>query len=111
MSAFEEIELSAAVRAVREELALATQQGSGSAVRFEVGPIQMEFAVEFRREAGAKGGVKAWVFSSDLEAKAARATTHRISFTLTPKDAATGRDLEIGDTDPGGTAHFGGGDN
>ena len=108
MSDFAEIELSAAVRAVREQLAQAALDGTGSAVRFEVGPIQMEFAVEIRREAGVKGGVKAWVLSAEAEASASRGTTHRVSFTLTPKDAATGGDLEIGDSDEGGTSRFGG---
>jgi hypothetical protein len=107
MSDFEEIELSAAVRAVREQLAQAALDGTGSAVRFEVGPIQMEFAVEIRREAGVKGGVKAWVLSADAEARASRGTTHRVSFTLTPKDAATGRPLEVGEKESGGTSHFG----
>jgi hypothetical protein len=108
MSDFEEIELSAAVRAVREQLAQAALEGAGSAVRFEVGPIQMEFAVEITREAGASGGVKAWVLSADAETKASRGTTHRVSFTLTPKNAATGHELEIGNTDPGSTSLFGG---
>ena len=106
MSDFEEIELSAAVRAVREQLAQAALDGTGSAVRFEVGPIQMEFAVEIRREAGVRGGVKAWVLSADAEAKASRGTTHRVSFTLTPKDAATGHPLEVGEQESGRTSRF-----
>ena len=107
MSDFSEIELSTAVRAIREQLVRAALDGAGSPIRFEVGPIQMDFAVELRREAGAKGGVKAWVLSADAEAKAARGSTHRVSFTLTPKDAATGGDLEIGDGADGGTSRFG----
>ena len=106
MSDFEEIELSAAVRAVREQLVLAAAEGAGSSIRFEVGPIQMEFAVEIRREAGVKGGVKAWVLSADAEAKAARGNTHRVSFTLTPKDAGTGQPLEVGEETRGGTSRF-----
>ncbi|MFC1418297.1 trypco2 family protein [Streptacidiphilus cavernicola] len=107
MSDFEEIELSAAVRAVRDQLTQAAMEGAGSAVRFEVGPIQMEFAVEIRREAGASGGVRAWVLSAEAEAKASRGSTHRVSFTLTPKDAATGGGLEIGDRADAGTTRFG----
>ena len=107
MTDFEEIELSAAVRAVRDQLALAAQEGAGAAVRFEVGPIQMDFAVELRREAGVKGGVKAWVLSADAEARASRATTHRVSFTLTPKDAASGGPLEVGGEREAGTGRFG----
>jgi hypothetical protein len=107
MSGFEEIELSAAVRAIREQLTLAAQEGENSPIRFGVGPIQMEFAVELRREAGAKGGVKAWVVSADAEAKRSQGTTHRVSFTLTPTDAATGRDIEIGDHRPAGVSRLG----
>ena len=107
MSDFSEIELSAAVRAVREQLVRAALDGAGAPIRFEVGPIQMEFAVELRREAGASGGVRAWVLSADAEARASRATTHRVSFTLTPKDAVSGSPVEVGDDRPAGTSHFG----
>jgi hypothetical protein len=63
--------------------------------------------VELRREAGAKGGVKAWVLSAEAEASASRATTHRVSFTLTPKDAVTGGPVEVGNDRPAGTSRFG----
>lgn len=100
------IELAAAVRAVRRELARAAADGADEAVRFEVGPIEMEFTVELTRESGAKGGVKAWVVSADAESRAGRSTTHRISFTLHPRTAATGAPVEIGDAAPGGTSRF-----
>lgn len=109
MSDFSEIELSTAVRAIREQLVRAALDGAGAPIRFEVGPIQMDFAVELRREAGAKGGVKAWVLSAEAEASASRATTHRVSFTLTPKDAATGGPVEVGEPEAGGTSRFGAG--
>ncbi|MFM9499820.1 hypothetical protein ACKI1Q_40335 [Streptomyces galilaeus] len=38
--------------------------------------------------------------------KRGRADTHRVKLTLSPKDAATGRALEIGNTTRGGTANF-----
>ncbi|MFC1404473.1 MULTISPECIES: trypco2 family protein [Streptacidiphilus] len=109
MSDFSEIELSTAVRAIREQLVRAALDGAGAPIRFEVGPIQMDFAVELRREAGARGGVKAWVLSAEAEAKASRATTHRVSFTLTPKDAVSGAPIEVGNQEPGGTSRFGAG--
>ena len=109
MSDFEKIELSAAVRAIREELTQAAADGAGEAVRFEVGPIEMEFTVELTREASAKGGVRAWVMTAEAEAKAARGTTHRVTFTLTPKDA-TGGSIDIGNSTPANTTRFGGGD-
>ncbi|WP_042396445.1 trypco2 family protein [Streptacidiphilus carbonis] len=109
MSDFSEIELATAVRAIREQLVQAARDGADSPIRFEVGPVQMDFAVELRREAGASGGVKAWVLSAGAEAKASRGSTHRVSFTLTPKDATTGGPVEVGEPRPGGTSRFGAG--
>jgi hypothetical protein len=109
MSDFEEIELSTAVRVVREQLTQAALDGAGSPVQFEVGPIQMDFEVEIRREFGGKGAVKAWVvMSAEVGAKTSRETTHRVSFTLTPKDSATNGPYNIGNADPGRTSRFGG---
>jgi hypothetical protein len=103
----DDIELADAVRAVRDGLMAAAADGDGERIRFEVGPISMEFTVEIRREAGARAGVKAWVLSADADARATRGTTHRVSFTLTPRDAVTGGGLEIGNPNPGSTALFG----
>ncbi|POX52825.1 trypco2 family protein [Streptomyces sp. Ru72] len=105
MPDFQDIELAAAVRAIRDGLMQAAAAGAGEAVRFEVGPIQMEFTVELRREAGAKGGVKAWVVNADADAKASQGRTHRIAFTLTAKDAAGGN-LEVGNDTHGSTRRF-----
>ncbi|PBC86437.1 hypothetical protein SAMN05428945_6017 [Streptomyces sp. 2224.1] len=107
MPDFDDIELAAAVRAVRDQLMDAAASGAGEPMRFEVGPIQMEFTVELRREAGAKGGVKAWVVNADTEARASRTRTHRITFTLTPKNTATGTGVEIGNDAPGDTGRLG----
>ena len=100
------VELSAAVRAIRRELLAAAQEGADEPVRFEVGPIEMEFTVELTAEAGVNGGVRAWVLNAGAEAKASRGSTHRVCFTLTPKDATTGAPVEIGNTPDGGTSRF-----
>ncbi|MEU6574752.1 trypco2 family protein [Streptomyces sp. NPDC046805] len=107
MPDFENIELAAAVTAIRNQLTDAAAAGAAESVRFEVGPIQMEFEVELRREAGAKGGVKAWVVSADADAKVSQGRTHRVAFTLTPKDATTGHGVEIGNDSGGDTSRFG----
>lgn len=107
MPDFESVELAAAVRAVRDELVRAAAAAEGESVRFEVGEIQMEFEVELRHEAGARGGFKAWVITADADARTTRSRTHRVAFTLTPKDAQTGRGVEIGNNSPGDTSHFG----
>ena len=90
-----EIGLADAVTAVREELTRAAAQGAGEDWQFSVGPVQMEFEVELRADARAKGGFRVWAVTADAEAGVARARTHRISFTLTPR-RTDGTDARIG---------------
>ena len=104
---FGPIELSAAVRAIRQELVRAAADGEGEDIRFEVGPIQLELTVELTRETGAKGGVRAWVVEAGADTRTTRGTTHHLSFALTPRSATTGGPVEIADPEPGGTSRFG----
>jgi hypothetical protein len=85
-----EIELADAVAAVRDELVAAAARGVGQAIAFAVGPIEMEFAVELRADAHAKAGFKAWVVSGEVAAGVERGRTHRVVFTLTPKQPGGG---------------------
>jgi hypothetical protein len=80
-----EIELADAVASVRDELMAAAARGAGSDVEFVVGPIELEFAVEMRRDAKVKAGFKAWLISADAEAGLAQGRTHKVKLTLTPK--------------------------
>jgi hypothetical protein len=79
------IDLETAVRALRDRLVSAAAQGSGREIQFEVGPIEMEFLVEMRRDAKARGGVRVWLASAEGEAAAGRTYTQRVRLTLTPK--------------------------
>jgi len=94
-----EIELADAVAVVREELLEAARRGVGQGIVFEVGPIEMEFAVELRVDATAKTGFKAWVMTADVEAGVARGRTHRVMVTLTPKRPDGGDVLISGEAD------------
>jgi hypothetical protein len=80
--------LADAVRALRTELTTAIAEGSGEALRFELGPVEMEFLLEVTREAGAEGGVKFWVVSLGGKGSVTRGSTHRVRLSLTPKDAS-----------------------
>ena len=93
------MELADAVEAVRQGLMAGAVRGADSSVRFEVGEIHMEFAVELRRVRTGRGGVRAWVVEAGGESARTSGRTHTVSFTLRPKDAATGRYLEIGPPD------------
>ena len=107
MPDFVSVELATAVKAIRDELVRAAAAAEEEPVLFDVGEIQMEFMVELRHDVGAKGGFKAWVVTAGADARTALGSTHRVAFTLTPKDAATGRSVEIGNNAPGDTSHFG----
>ncbi|WIV60726.1 trypco2 family protein [Amycolatopsis nalaikhensis] len=88
-----------AVASVRDELMAAAARGAGSDVEFVVGPIELEFAVEMRRDAKVKAGFKAWLVSADVEGGVARGRTHKVKLTLTPKKAGGGDLLVAGDQD------------
>jgi hypothetical protein len=100
------IELAEVVESVRDGLVEAASRGAGKGLRFELGEIQMEFMVEVRRDARARGGVKAWVVDAGAEAGVSRARTHKVSFTLKPKNTATGQDWLVAADDEGDVSGF-----
>jgi hypothetical protein len=102
----EGIELARAVGALRDELLEAAASGADQAVRFAVDSIELEFTVELRQDVTGRAGVKAWVITAGADVSRARSDTHRVKLTLSPLAAATGRALEIGSTERGGTAGF-----
>ncbi|MER6680739.1 trypco2 family protein [Streptomyces olivaceoviridis] len=95
------IELKAAIAALHEQLVGAADASSDREVRFEVGPIQMEFAFELRREAKGSGKLKAWVLEGGIDTSRATGHIHRVTFTLNARNAATGRPTLIGNSDRG----------
>ena len=97
-----ELRLADAVRTLREELDQAAAQAEGQGLTFTVGPIQMEFEVQFQVDARAKGGFAAWIVTGEAEAGAGRTSTHKVSFTLTPREASRPNgDVSIGSTHHG----------
>ncbi|MEU3920093.1 trypco2 family protein [Streptomyces sp. NPDC029004] len=100
------IDLTQAVQAVRDQLMAATELGRHEPLRFEVGEIHMEFTVELRYDAHVQGGVKAWVFSAEADAGGEKAHTHKVSFTLKPKDAGSGDGWEVGNDNEGDASAF-----
>ncbi|MEU8435141.1 trypco2 family protein [Streptomyces sp. NPDC029216] len=94
------IELSAAVQGIRDQLVAAAAESAGREILFEVDGITLDFAVELRRDVGAKLGFKAWVLTGDAHASAAKSVTHKVSITLRPKTAADGASVAIGSESP-----------
>lgn len=105
--ALDGIELADAVASIRNQLIDAATRATDHPVSFAVGDIQMEFTLELRREAKAGGKVKAWVVEAGADAARTTGRTHKVAFTLTPRNAATGEAWEIGTEDDGSTAGFG----
>ncbi|WP_438319741.1 trypco2 family protein (plasmid) [Streptomyces sp. HUAS TT3] len=85
-----DIELADAVEVIRNELLAASARGAGSGVKFLVGPIEMEFALELRADATARAGFKAWVVSAEAGGGVARTSTQRVKFSVTPQSSGGG---------------------
>ena len=92
--------LADAIQLVRSELQQAMEDGRSSPLAFTAGPVQMEFEVAFTTGKEGGGGIQAWVLSVDFKGSRSTATTHRITISLTPKDRATGKDIEVSDVSP-----------
>lgn len=92
---FAGMELADAVEAVRHGLMTGAARGADSPIRFEVGEIRMEFAVQLSRTSTGRGGVKAWVVTADGERARTAGHTHLVSFTLRPRNTRTGGHVEI----------------
>lgn len=77
--------LAEAVKALRAELNDAMTAGQHEALRFEVGTVTMEFAVEVTADAEAKGGVRFWVVELAAGGSVGRSATHTVTLELKPK--------------------------
>ena len=79
--------LAEAIRALREELTAAIKTGKGEVLRFELGPVEMEFLLEVKKDGGGDAGVRFGVISLGGKAGIASGSTHRVKLSLTAKDA------------------------
>ncbi|MEE1804153.1 MULTISPECIES: trypco2 family protein [unclassified Streptomyces] len=95
------IELSELIRELRQELNAAMADGQDEAVRFELGPVEVEATVAVDRAGSANGKVRFWVVEAGADASYTHAQTQRITLTLQPvlvaPDAARGPVLIAGD--------------
>ncbi|MDX3372934.1 hypothetical protein PV390_00820 [Streptomyces sp. ME02-6991-2A] len=72
--------------------------GRGPTVRFRVGDVTVEFAMQLTRTGSGGGSLRFGVVGVDGKRERAESTTHRIQLTLHPR-SASGGDVEIGDSD------------
>lgn len=96
-----EIKLSEMIEALRLELAVAIEQGRGEALRFEVGPVELEVEIAASRRTSGNGGVEFWVVKAGAEHEREDVVTHRLKVTLQPKHADGGGAVQVaGDERP-----------
>ncbi|MFE2964066.1 trypco2 family protein [Streptomyces sp. NPDC059340] len=79
------IELSDMIRELRRQLTTSLADGADEAVRFELGPVEIEATVAVSREGEANTKVRLWVVDAGANGKYAHAQTQRIKVTLAPK--------------------------
>jgi hypothetical protein len=89
------VDLADAVRVLRRELDAAAAERPAEGVHFEVGPVEVEFAVKLTRDVKAGGGVRLGIVSIGVKGGMSSDSSHRLKLVLTPKDVATGRAPEI----------------
>ena len=87
-------ELGEAVGAIRDQLQQAMEEGAGKALAFRAGPVELEFSVEVRKEAGATTKVFVLPWSAQARGTAGSGMVQRIKLTLQPIDDA-GADARI----------------
>jgi hypothetical protein len=83
------IELAEFIRKLRAELNEARQEAQNEELQFDVGPIEVELAVEAQREGSGGGGLKIYVVEAGAHKKVADVSTQRIKLSLTPSVPAT----------------------
>jgi hypothetical protein len=80
-----ELALADAIEAVRSELRKAQDRGRGGDVRFTVGTVEIEFAVDATRTVGGEASIKVLsLLSLGGKGESARGETHRVRITLSP---------------------------
>ncbi|HEY1616400.1 MAG TPA: trypco2 family protein [Streptosporangiaceae bacterium] len=91
------IGLADAIRAVREELLQAIEEGADSPLAFTARRVDLTFEVVFTSGKGGGAGIKAWVLSADFHGDKSTVTKHKVKVRLAPVDRATGTSLSISD--------------
>jgi hypothetical protein len=82
---FENAGLAEAIDMMRRELQKAQDDGRGSDVRFSVGPVEVELAIEVIKKAGGEASVKVLNFLSiGGKGERSRGETNRVKIVLNP---------------------------
>lgn len=89
------IELVTVIRDLRTELEKAVAAADGAALRFELGPIELEVTVVVGRSKDGSGKLSFWVVQAGAGRTIDTTDTQRIKLTLTPKLTDTGLSVHV----------------
>ncbi len=93
------VPIALAIQSLRRELSQALTEGEGQNIRFELGPIEIEFQVEVswdtKVKGSGKGGITFGVISlgeasGEVEANYTKGRTHKIKLILDPVNSEGG---------------------
>lgn len=79
------IELASVIKDLRAELEGAIVAGADSALRFELGPIELEVSVAVERSGGGQAKVRFLVVDLSADGKVDATSTQKVKLTLTPR--------------------------
>jgi len=76
--------LAETIKALRAELTTAMESSEHEALRFQLGPVELEVTLAITREGGVDGGVRFGVVSFGAKGGLSDEATHRLSLSLQP---------------------------
>ncbi|QXE33219.1 hypothetical protein KQY30_01810 [Streptomyces sp. GMY02] len=88
------VELAEAIEVLRAQLDVARRLAPPGSLRFEVGPVELEFQVELLSGDEVSGGAKFYLLSAGGRRTSESRTTHSVRLTLTPH-SPDGGPLEV----------------
>ncbi|MBO3747511.1 hypothetical protein J5X84_15645 [Streptosporangiaceae bacterium NEAU-GS5] len=88
-------EITEAIEQLRGQLLAAQKSGENESLRFQIAEVEMEFAVEVRKDGGGSFGVQLGVVKVGADGALSRGQTHRLRLKLNVTDRTTGRPGEI----------------
>ncbi|NOS88263.1 MAG: hypothetical protein HOP34_06935 [Methylococcaceae bacterium] len=90
------LELAEVIKALRQELIAAQQEGDNKDVRFKVNNVEVELETVVTKEGDGKLAIKFWVVEANAGGKYEHAAKQKIKLSLTPN--YKGGDLLMGTT-------------
>ncbi|TDB98530.1 trypco2 family protein [Actinomadura sp. 7K534] len=79
------VDLAEMIGQLRTELTEAMRAGADSELRFEIGTVELELAVQVQKEARPGAKVRFWVVEAGVDTAVSSVSTHTIKLSLDPR--------------------------